>query len=229
MGGRHDYSEFLNLSISIRLTVGNWRCCHAEGTPWRLALCLAHSKPMARTFSPSRLEAFSDGVIAVIITVMVLELKVPHESGFAGLRPLLPALAVYLLSFTFTAVYWVNHHELIGRLHRCNNRILWCNLSWLFSLSLIPFFTEYVVDHHMDSLSVAIYCTCMLVTGATFLILRYMVDCQLEREHRKSGLTSSLRLKHWGSLGLYGLGIALAPWDPRLAMASAALVTLVWI
>ncbi|HEY4357410.1 MAG TPA: TMEM175 family protein [Acidobacteriaceae bacterium] len=184
---------------------------------------------MAMTFSPGRLEAFSDGVIAVTITIMVLELKVPHETGIAGLRPLLPALAVYLLSFTFTGVYWVNHHELIGRLHHCNNRILWCNLSWLFALSLIPFFTEYVVEHSMDSFSVAIYCTCMLVTGAAFLILRYMVDCQYGREHRKSGLTSSVRLKHWGSLGLYAFGIVLAPYKPHLALCSAALVTLVWI
>jgi len=184
---------------------------------------------MALTFSPGRLEAFSDGVIAVIITIMVLELKVPHESGIAGLRPLLPTLSVYLLSFTFTGVYWVTHHELIGRLHHCNNRILWCNLSWLFALSLIPFFTEYVVEHHMDSFSVAIYSACMLVAGATFLILRYMVDCQLEREHRGSGITFSMRVKHWGSLALYAFGIILAPYEPRLALASTALVTLVWI
>jgi uncharacterized membrane protein len=184
---------------------------------------------MASTFSPSRLEAFSDGVIAVIITIMVLELKVPHESGASGLRAVVPTLLVYLLSFTFTGVYWVNHHELIGRLHKCNNRILWANLAWLFALSLMPFFTAFVIEHHLDSFSTAVYSASMLLAGATFLLLRYAVDCQLIREQRSTAVSLSLRLKHWGSLGFYTLGIILAPWEPKLALASTACVTLIWI
>lgn len=184
---------------------------------------------MAATFSPSRLEAFSDGVIAVIITIMVLELKVPHESGTAGLRSIVPMLLIYLLSFTFTGVYWVNHHELVGRLHKCNNRILWSNLAWLFALSLMPFFTANVIEHDLDSFSTAIYSACMLCAGASFLLLRYAVDCQLERDRRNSVVTSTLRLKHWGSLGFYLLGIVIAPFEPKLALASTACVTLIWI
>ncbi len=149
---------------------------------------------MPSSFSPGRLEAFSDGVIAVIITIMVLELKMPHDSGWPGLRQVTPTLLVYLLSFMFTGVYWVNHHELIGQLHRCNNRILWANLIWLFSLSLIPFFTSYVADHNMDAFSVAIYSACMLFAGMSFLLLRYTVDCKLERESRNTAIAEGLRL-----------------------------------
>jgi len=184
---------------------------------------------MTSTFSPGRLEAFSDGVIAVIITIMVLELKVPHESGWGGLRQVVPTLLVYLLSFMFTGVYWVNHHELISRLHKCNNRILWANLLWLFSLSVIPFFTSYVIDHNMDAFSVAIYSACMLVAGTSFLLLRYTVDCQLERESRTSVIGAGLRFKHWASVVLYACSIALAPYYPRIALYSTSLVTLIWI
>lgn len=184
---------------------------------------------MAKTFSLGRLEAFSDGVIAVIITIMVLELKVPHQSGWAGLRQIIPTLLVYLLSFTFTGVYWVNHHELIGRLKQCNNRILWSNLIWLFTLSLVPFFTSYVVEREMDSFSVAVYSACMLLAGTGFLLLRYAVDCQLEHDGRSTGMTNALRLKHWGSVVLYASSIALAPYHPRVALYSTSIVTLIWI
>ena len=165
----------------------------------------------------------------MIITIMVLELKVPHEPGWLGLRLVVPTLLVYLLSFMFTGVYWVNHHELIARLHKCNNRILWSNLIWLFTLSLIPFFTSYVVDHQMDPFSVAIYSACMLLAGMSFLLLRYTVDCQLELEKRTAGITAGLRLKHWGSVALYAGSIALAPYYPRAALYSTSLVTLIWI
>lgn len=184
---------------------------------------------MATTFSPARLEAFSDGVIAVIITIMVLELKVPHEPGWTGLRQIVPTLLVYLLSFTFTGVYWVNHHELIGRLHKCNNRILWSNLIWLFTLSLVPFFTSYVAEREMDSYSVAVYSACMLFAGTGFLLLRYAVDRQLEREHRYVDTSNALRAKHWGSVALYACSIALAPYCPRVALYSTSIVTLIWI
>jgi uncharacterized membrane protein len=92
--------------------------------------------------SPARLEAFSDGVIAVIITIMVLELKVPHQDGLAGLYAVLPTLAVYLLSFTFTGIYWINHHHLVHRTDEADSLILYANLAFLFTLSLLPFCTS---------------------------------------------------------------------------------------
>src|ERR1700679_3885608 len=91
-------------------------------------------------FNPARLEAFSDGVIAVIITIMVLELKVPQQDGIAGLRAVLPTLCLSLISFTFTGIYWINHHQLVHRTQEADELILYANLGFLFCLSLLPFF-----------------------------------------------------------------------------------------
>lgn len=101
--------------------------------------------------STSRLEAFSDGVIAVIITIMVLELKVPSQKGIAGLLTILPTLIVYFISFSFTAIYWINHHHLVSRIEQADQRTLYANLAFLFCLSLLPFFTSYVLDKESDS------------------------------------------------------------------------------
>jgi uncharacterized membrane protein len=118
--------------------------------------------------STARLEAFSDGVIAVIITIMVLELKVPHQDGPAGLYAVLPILLIYLLSFTFTAIYWVNHQHLIERIKSADPFILYANLTFLFFLSLLPFFTAYVIEKNIDHYAVALYAVSMMVTGLSF-------------------------------------------------------------
>jgi uncharacterized membrane protein len=183
---------------------------------------------MQATFSPARLEAFSDGVIAVIITIMVLELKVPVLSGFAGFHGVISTLLVYGLSFAFIAVYWVNHHGLIGALTHSNNRILWANLIWLFALSLIPFFTDYI-NQHFDSFSVTIYCISMLAAGTTFLLLRYAVERQIDRDGRLGSFDRGTSLKHWGSVGIYIISIALAQVSPRIALFVSSFVTLLWI
>jgi uncharacterized membrane protein len=184
---------------------------------------------MAATFSPSRLEAFSDGVIAVILTIMVLELKVPVESGFHAFRTeVASTLFVYAFSFTYIGVYWVNHHALIDRLERSNNRILWANLVWLFALSLIPFFTEYI-NKHFDAFAVTIYNICMFAAGATFLVLRYTVDCQLAREGRTTQVDLVSRLKHWGSLAIYCISIFIAHYSPHIALWVSFIVTIAWI
>jgi uncharacterized membrane protein len=94
-----------------------------------------------RLYPTARLEAFSDGVLAVVITIMVLELKVPEKDGMRGLLSIAPTLFVYLLSFCFTGIYWINHHHLIRRIERCDHRVLYANLAILFSISLLPFFT----------------------------------------------------------------------------------------
>src|SRR5262252_193619 len=107
-------------------------------------------------FPTTRLEAFSDGVLAVIITIMVLELKVPHADGFPGLVSIAPTLFIYMISFSFTAIYWVNHHHLIRRLEYCDHRVLYANLAYLFAASLLPFFTSYVIEKGSDSFSVAL-------------------------------------------------------------------------
>jgi uncharacterized membrane protein len=101
----------------------------------------------------TRLEAFSDGVIAVIITIMVLELRVPHENGLAGLWSVAPRLGIYLLSFLMVGIYWINHHDLIRRIETVDYRVLWSNLIFLFVLSLIPYFVEYLDEKSFDSFS----------------------------------------------------------------------------
>src|SRR5581483_11415351 len=115
--------------------------------------------------STVRLEAFSDGVIAVIITIMVLELKVPHQDGPAGLYAIVPILLIYLLSFTFTGIYWINHRHLLERIESADRLILYANLGFLFCLSLLPFFTSYVIEKGLDSFAVALYAVSMVVTG----------------------------------------------------------------
>jgi TMEM175 potassium channel family protein len=181
------------------------------------------------TSSPARLEAFSDGVIAVIITIMVLELKVPQQGGLAGLRAVLPTLAVYLLSFTLTGIYWINHHHLVHRTREADQRILYANLGFLFCLSLIPFFTSYLLDKKIDSFSVALYCTSMIVTGTSFLLLRLSISRRLRLAGELDQEDVATQRKHWMSLGLYLIAGPLAFYHPYLALGVVAMVTVVWI
>src|ERR1700759_5268431 len=103
---------------------------------------------MSGSFSPGRLEAFSDGVIAIIITIMVLELKVPHETSLHALAELWPTFLSYLLSFVFVAIYWGNHHQRLHTVHRVSSGIIWSNMGLLFMLSLIPFTTGWMGENH---------------------------------------------------------------------------------
>jgi uncharacterized membrane protein len=184
---------------------------------------------MTRTFPPARLEAFSDGVIAVIITIMVLELKVPHTDGLPGLREILPTLGVYALSFLFVGIYWVNHHLLVHRIREASPRVLWANLVWLFCLSLLPFFTAYVHDKHMDSFSVALYASSLMLTGFGFMLLRMTINDRRRVEGTFEHADLAVQLKHWGSLATYTLCIPLAWYHPQLTLGIIGLITLVWI
>jgi uncharacterized membrane protein len=179
--------------------------------------------------STTRLEAFSDGVIAVIITIMVLELKVPHQDGAAGLSAILPILFVYLLSFAFTGIYWINHQHLLERIESADRTILYANLAFLFCLSLLPFFTSYVLEKKIDSFAVALYAVSMLVTGFSFLLLRLATHRKLRQSRRLENLDAAARRKHLASLILYVLAVPLAYLHPSLALGVIALVTLVWI
>src|SRR5215475_7621368 len=123
-----------------------------------------------------RMEAFSDGVIAVIITIMVLELKVPHGTDLAALRDLLPVLASYVLSFVYVAIYWNNHHHLLHACNRINGAIMWANMGFLFWLSLIPFVTSWVGEHRDASVPAAAYGVVLLMAGLAYLVMeRQMV------------------------------------------------------
>ncbi len=179
--------------------------------------------------TPARLEAFSDGVIAVIITIMVLELKVPHQDGVAGLKAVLPTLAVYLLSFAFTGIYWINHHHLVHRTDEADSPILYANLVFLFCLSLLPFSTSYVLDKKMDSFSVAFYAGSMISIGASFMLLRIAIGHRLLRTGRLEAEDTDIQNKHWISLVLYLVAIPLAFYHSRLSLGLIALVTCLWI
>ena len=183
----------------------------------------------APTSSTTRLEAFSDGVIAVIITIMVLELKVPHQEGLAGLRAVLPTLSLYLISFAFVGVYWINHHHLIHRTEEADERILYANLGFLFCLSLLPFFTSYVLEKKMDSFSVAIYVASMILTGFSFLLLRLAIGRRLRHAGKLEAEDTAVQRKNYLSLFVYLIAIPLAFQHPQMALGLVAFVTVIWI
>jgi uncharacterized membrane protein len=184
---------------------------------------------MSATFPPSRLEAFSDGVIAVIITIMVLDLKIPVGNGLHGLIAVVPGIAVYAISFVFVGIYWVNHHQLIHRLRQASPNILWANLVWLFCLSLLPFFTAYVHQKVVDSFSVAIYAAWLLITGFGFMLLRITVGARQRAEGTLEHTDHALQVKHWGSLVVYLISVLLAMRYPRIALGLIGALTFLWI
>ena len=131
----------------------------------------------------SRLEAFSDGVIAIIITIMVLELKVPHEGKrLADLAPVLPVFLSYVLSFVYVGIYWNNHHHLLHATARVSGRIMWANLHLLFWLSLIPFVTAWMGENHFSAVPMATYSFVLLLCGVAYAILQrtilHVVGCE---------------------------------------------------
>ena len=121
--------------------------------------------------STNRLEAFSDGVIAIIITIMVLELRVPHDPSISALRPIAPVFLSYLLSFVFLGIYWSNHHHMLQACERVDGRVLWANLHLLFWLSLIPFVTAWLGENNFSALPAALYGTVLLLAGIAYYIL----------------------------------------------------------
>jgi len=179
--------------------------------------------------SASRLEAFSDGVIAVIITIMVLELHVPHEDGWAGLWSVAPRLGIYLLSFLVVGIYWINHHELIRRTESVDYRVLWANLGFLFVLSLIPYFVDYLDEKAFSSFATLLYNLTMLLVGAAFFFLRWAVMRRQRLAGSLQHADESELWRHSASLGIYLVAIAVSFYRPWLSLAINALVTVVWI
>ena len=182
-----------------------------------------------KSSSAVRLEAFSDGVIAVIVTIMVLELKVPHEDGAAGLYAITPILLIYLLSFAFTGIYWINHQHLVERIGSADRLILYANLGFLFCLSLLPFFTSYVIEKKIAAFAVSLYAASMIVTGFSFLLLRLAIHRELRRLGNLGPQDTAERGKHLSSLALYLLAIPLAYFHPALALILISVVTIIWI
>jgi uncharacterized membrane protein len=176
----------------------------------------------------TRLEAFSDGVIAILITIMVLELKVPHGTDWEALRQPVFTLLMYLLSFIFLGIYWANHHHMFHATEHVSGSVLWANLHLMFWLSLVPFTTTWMGESHFASLPTAIYGVVLLLSAIAYTILQTRIIA-LE------GLTSKLAaavgsdLKGKISMALYATGIALAFVHPLIADAIYATVALIWL
>jgi uncharacterized membrane protein len=175
-----------------------------------------------------RLEAFSDGVIAIIITIMVLDLKVPHETSLGALRPVLPSLLCYMLSFVFVGIYWNNHHHLLHAAQKVNGAVLWANLHLLFWLSLVPFATGWMGENHFSSVTVAVYGALLLMAAIAFTILaRVLVACQGEHSSLAAAIGSDRKGKN--SIALYVLAILCARVNPWISVALYVCVALIWL
>ena len=175
-----------------------------------------------------RLEAFSDGVLAIIITIMVLELKVPHGVDRAALSPLLPVFLSYVLSFIYVGIYWSNHHHLFHAVRHVNGRILWANLHLLFWLSLIPFVTGWMGENHFAALPVALYGVVLLFAAIAYFILTRVL---ISYHGRDSTLAKALGKDFKGkvSVACYAAAIPLSFLNSWLACALYVMVAVMWL
>jgi uncharacterized membrane protein len=172
-----------------------------------------------RIMGPARLEAFSDGVIAILITIMVLELRVPASHEPAALLGLWPVLLSYLLSFLVIAIYWVNHHGLFHRCREVNVAVLWTNIAFLFCISLIPFATAYMGENRFTPFATALYAAALLLAGVSFVPMRRAVERQLlhDPDYRRVGRRAAI--KNWLSIALYAVSVPLAFVHPAITLA----------
>jgi uncharacterized membrane protein len=175
-----------------------------------------------------RLEAFSDGVLAVIITIMVLEMKSPQGTGLTALKPVIPVLLTYVLSFVYIGIYWNNHHHLLHATQRVNGPTLWANLHLLFWLSLVPFTTAWMGENHFDSWPTAVYGIVLLSAGVTYFILtRALVNLH----GQGSTLATSIGRDRKGktSIAIYAAAIPLAFTKPWIAGICYVIVAIIWL
>ena len=175
----------------------------------------------------NRLEAFSDGVLAIIITIMVLELKVPHETGLDALKPLIPVFLSYVLSFIYVGIYWNNHHHLFHSTKNVDAGILWANLHLLFWLSLFPFATGWVGENHFDAVPIAAYGVILLMASIAYYLLQRAIVVQ----QGPASLLAAAVGKDWkGKMSpiLYLAAIPLAFVNTRIASGLYVLVAALW-
>ncbi len=174
-----------------------------------------------------RLEAFSDGVFAIIITIMVLELRVPTGDQLKDLGPVVPVLLSYILSFVYIGIYWNNHHHMIYAVDKINGAVLWANLYLLFWLSLIPFVTAWMGSHHFTRWPVVMYGVVLFMNGVAYANLCWLL---IREEGPDSKLAIALGRDWKGrlSIGIYAVAIAMAFYKPWLGLTLYALVSVIW-
>lgn len=176
----------------------------------------------------NRMEAFSDGVIAIIITIMVLELRIPHGADWAELRPLIPVFVTYTLSFIYLGIYWNNHHHMLQAVKHVNGKALWANLHLLFWLSLFPFVTGWMGENDFATVPTAAYGMVMLLAGVAYTILQYVL---VAIEGPRSDLAKAVGKdpKEWISVGLYAFAVPLAFVNRWISCAIYGLVAIMWL
>jgi uncharacterized membrane protein len=175
-----------------------------------------------------RLEAFSDGVLAIIITIMVLELKVPHEPSFEALAPLWPVFLSYLLSFVYLGIYWNNHHHLLHTVQHVDGRVLWSNLHLLFWLSLVPFVTAWLGETGFEAVPTFAYGVVLLLAAVAYYVL---VRALIARHGRESTLARAVGRDFKGtiSVAIYAVGVVASLFDPRVSLALYVVVAILWL
>lgn len=175
-----------------------------------------------------RLEAFSDGVLAIIITIMVLELKVPHTADINALIPLIPVLLSYVLSFVYVGIYWSNHHHLLQTCQKVTGSILWANLHLLFWLSLFPFTTAWMGENHFTAIPTMAYGVVLLMAAIAYILLQYLIiDSQGTNSLLKRAVGSDWKGK--SSPLIYLIATLSTFWSPWLAQVLYVLVALLWL
>lgn len=175
--------------------------------------------------SSSRLEAFSDGVLAIIITIMVLELKVPETASIEALSHGLPEVLAYILSFLYVAIYWNNHHHLAKSITAVNPKILWANMFWLLCISFIPWSTAWLDKFYTSSLPVMTYCFVLLMTAIAYYILQH----QIKKTNKKLKDTLGYDLKGKISVILYLFSFIIAQFSPFISLIGVVLVAIIWL
>ena len=176
----------------------------------------------------TRLEAFSDGVLAIIITIMVLEFKVPESTDYEAIRPLLHKFLSYILSFIYVGIYWNNHHHMMHTVKQVNGKILWANLHLLFWLSMIPFATAWIGEHHFAPFPMMFYGIILFMNGFAYFLLQIQI---IKMHGKDSQLSKAIGngLKEKASVILYAISIAFANFYPVIAGAIYILVALMWL
>jgi uncharacterized membrane protein len=173
----------------------------------------------AKKPGPERLGAFSDGVIAVIITIMVLDLKAPHDTSPAALFALWPAFSSYAVSYLFVGVVWINHHYLLRYAESADSSVIWTNLLFLFLVSVIPFFTSYMAENHMSSLPTALYAVVFLLITVAFSLFQKAITRQAGEDAELKALTRVAKRRNRISLLGYALAIPAAYLYPAISLA----------
>lgn len=177
----------------------------------------------------TRLEAFSDGVIAIIITIMVLELKVPHEATMQALLLLLPVFLSYVLSFVFVGIYWGNHHHLLHTVHHVNSKIIWSNMHLLFWLSLIPFSTAFMGENHFSNFPVAVYGINLLGCAISYYVLQLTIMAHYTHSTKLIEALKKQKSKGMVSLVLYIMAVSVAFYKPVISAVIFVSVAVMWI